>query len=81
MDDDGSNFPMQTPPTSSMSDDDFEAMKARFIAVGDKLTDLQLLDLADCYHEMLRQRRAIRARHPSLAPASSSGIEAERRTF
>jgi|GEM_PF-1167355 len=72
---------MQTSPSSSMSDDDFEVMKARFIAVGDELTDLQLLDLADCYHEMLRQRRAIRARHPSLAPTASLGVAAERRTF
>lgn len=64
-----------------MSDDDFEEMKARFIAAGDRLTDLQLLDLADCYHEMLRQRRAIRARHPSLAPTTAFGVEEERRTF
>lgn len=27
---------------------DFEAMKARIFAVGDRLTDLQLLELADC---------------------------------
>lgn len=72
---------MHTSHSHAMSDDDFEAMKARFIAVGDNLTDLQLLDLADCYHEMLRQRRAIRARHPSLAPAASLRIEAEQRTF
>lgn len=72
---------MQTSPSSSMSDDDFEVMKARFIAVGDRLTDLQLLDLADCYHAMLRQRRAIRARHPSLAPTAAFGVEDERQTF
>ncbi len=72
---------MQTRPSPSMSDDEFEAMKTRFIAVGDKLTDLQLLDLADCYHEMLRQRRAIRARHPSLAPTAAFGAADERRTF
>lgn len=72
---------MQTSPSPTMSDDDFEAMKARFIAVGDRLTDLQLLDLADCYHAMLRQRRAIRARHPSLAPTAVLGIADERRTF
>lgn len=64
-----------------MSDDDFEAMKARFITVGDKLTDQHLLDLADCYHEMLRRRRLVRANHPSLAPAASLRIEAEQRTF
>lgn len=64
-----------------MSDDDFEAMKARFIAVGDRLTDLQLLDLADCYHAMLRQRRAIRARHPLLVPPGSGFVTAESRTF
>jgi hypothetical protein len=64
-----------------MNDDDFRAMKARFIAAGDRLTDLQLLDLADCYHDMLRQRRAIRARHPSRAPTDSSLIAAEPRTF
>jgi hypothetical protein len=52
---------------SPLSDADFAAMKARFVAAGDRLTDAQLLDLADAYHEMLRQRRAIRARHPRIA--------------
>ncbi|MBD3837874.1 hypothetical protein [Brevundimonas sp.] len=50
-----------------MDDADFAAMKARFVAAGDRLTDAQLLDLADAYHDMLRQRRAIRARHPRVA--------------
>lgn len=71
----------ETSASATMSDDDFEEMKARFIAAGDTLTDLQLLDLADCYHTMLRQRRAIRARHPSLAPTAVLGIADERQTF
>lgn len=72
---------MQSSPSSSMRDDDFEVVKARFIAAGDTLTDLQLLDLANCYHTMLRQRRAIRARHPSLAPTAVLGIADEHRMF
>lgn len=65
----------------TMSDEDFEAMKARFVAAGDRLSDLQLLELADCYHEMLRQRRAIRARHPFLAPLDATTVAPERRSF
>lgn len=45
----------------------FEAMKARFRNVGDCLTDDQLLELADCYHEILRWRREVRQRHAALA--------------
>jgi hypothetical protein len=52
---------------SPLSAAEFAAMKQRFIAAGNRLTDEQLLDLADAYHEMLRQRRAIRARHPRVA--------------
>lgn len=44
----------------------FEAMKARFRDVGDCLTDEQLLELADCYHEILRWRRDVRLRHADL---------------
>ncbi|WP_336969690.1 hypothetical protein [Brevundimonas aurantiaca] len=69
------------PVSPLLSDADFAAMKARFVAAGDRLTDLQLLDLADCYHEMLRQRRAIRARHPAVAPARGSCIAPEARSF
>lgn len=50
---------MPTSRSPLISVDDFNAMKARVMALGDSLTDEQLLDLADCYHEMLRQRRAI----------------------
>ncbi|MDQ1154180.1 hypothetical protein [Brevundimonas sp. SORGH_AS_0993] len=66
---------------TALSPDGFEAMKARFIAAGDRLTDLQLLELADCYHEMLRQRRAIRARHPKLTPQAGVFVDPEPRTF
>lgn len=68
---------MPTLDRTPLTDDDFGAMKARFIAAGDRLTDLQLLDLADAYHEMLRQRRAIRAR-PDLA---GNGLAGESKSF
>ena len=69
---------MPTLDRTPLTDDVFGAMKARFIAAGDRLTDLQLLDLADAYHEMLRQRRAIRARHPDLA---GNGLAEESKSF
>ena len=72
---------MPNPADSSMTSDEFEAMKARFIVAGDRLTDGQLLDLADCYHEMLRQRRAIRARHPSLHAREHTQAAPEPRSF
>ena len=46
-----------------VSTEQFEAMKRRFQDVGDCLTDQQLLELADCYHEILRWRRDVRLRH------------------
>ncbi|HBI19955.1 MAG TPA: hypothetical protein DDY79_11750 [Brevundimonas sp.] len=64
-----------------MNDDDFAAMKVRFIAAGDRLTDLQLLELADCYHEMLRQRRTGRRHQPSFGSSDRDRIAAEPRTF
>lgn len=57
----------------------FEAMKARFRNVGDCLTDDQLLELADCYHDILRWRREVRRRHTALA--SQPGAVAESRSF
>lgn len=48
----------------------FEAMKGRFRDVGDCLTDEQLLELADCYHEILRWRRDVRMRQAARAPRS-----------
>lgn len=51
-----------------LSDEDFQAMCERFEALGDQLSDEQMLALADKYHEMLRQRREIRGRHPRLSP-------------
>lgn len=51
-----------------LSDEEFDVVCEKFTALGDRLCDQQMLDLADRYHEMLRHRRAIRARHPRLAP-------------
>lgn len=47
-----------------MTKSEFDVVCAKFQALGDMLSDDQLLNLADLYHEMLRQRRSIRARHP-----------------
>lgn len=59
---------MTTGKTGSMEPcvcpEQFQAMKRRFRDVGDCLTDQQLLELADCYHEILRWRRSLRFRHP-----------------
>lgn len=51
-----------------VSEEQFAAMKKRFRDVGDCLTDEQLLELADCYHEILRWRRDVRLRHAAIAP-------------
>ncbi|MEH6663954.1 MAG: hypothetical protein V7678_03820 [Brevundimonas sp.] len=55
------------PDRPCLSDEEFERVCHKFEALGDRLCDQQMLELADRYHEMLRQRRAIRARHPRLA--------------
>lgn len=47
-----------------LSNEEFGVVCAKFEALGDCLCDEQMLALADKYHEMLRQRREIRARHP-----------------
>lgn len=52
-----------------VSVDEFETMKRRFQDVGDGLTDQQLLELADCFHEILRWRRDVRRRHAPSAGA------------
>lgn len=49
-----------------VDEEQFEAMKRRFKDVGDCLTDEQLLELADCYHEILRWRRDVRLRHSMI---------------
>ena len=56
-----------------MSTEQFEAMKRRFQDVGDCLTDQQLLELADCYHDILRWRRDVRRRHAAGSGAVMSG--------
>lgn len=55
-------------PLPCLTDDEFKVVCAKFEALGDRLCDEQMLALADKYHEMLRQRREIRARHPRIAP-------------
>ena len=47
---------------SSVTPLEFDQIKQRFQALGDRLTDAQLLDLADQYHDMLRWRRTSRGR-------------------
>lgn len=65
----------------TLTDAEFETMKARFIAAGDRLSDLQLLDLADCYHEMLRQRRTGRISDREVSVTDPVRISPEDRTF
>jgi hypothetical protein len=65
----------------TLTDAEFETMKARFIAAGDRLSDLQLLDLADCYHEMLRQRRTGRISDREVSVTDPMRISQEDRTF
>lgn len=65
----------------TLTDAEFETMKARFIAAGDRLSDLQLLDLADCYHEMLRQRRKGRISDREVSVTDPVRISPEDRTF
>jgi len=65
----------------ALTDAEFETMKARFIAAGDRLSDLQLLDLADCYHEMLRRRRTGRTHYQADIAADTSQVPPEDRTF
>lgn len=49
----------------------FSVIRQRFVDLGDQLTDAQLLELADAYHEMLRWRRTVRCRHPAICSAST----------
>jgi hypothetical protein len=65
----------------TLTDAEFETMKARFIAAGNRLTDLQLLDLADCYHEMLRRRRTGRTHPRGVTAANTTLVPPEDRTF
>lgn len=58
--------PMNAPPPC-LTDDEFKVVCTRFEALGDRLCDEQMLQLADRYHEMLRQRQAIRSKHPTPA--------------
>ena len=65
----------------TLTDAEFETMMARFIAAGDRLSDLQLLDLADCYHEMLRQRRTGRVSDREASVTDPVRVPPEDRTF
>lgn len=59
------------PTTGAISPADFTAIKQRFADLGDRLSDEQLLELADAYHEMLRWRRQLRCRHSAIARSRS----------
>lgn len=56
--------------TDSVSAAHFSAIRQRFLEWGDKLTDAQLLELADAYHDILRWRRQVRSRHPTACGAA-----------
>ena len=58
-----------TPP-DRVSAVDFSVIRQRFIDLGDQLTDDQLLELADAYHEILRWRRTVRCRHAAFCSTS-----------
>ncbi len=51
-----------------MSPRKFQLVCRRLEALGDGLNDAELLEVADIFHEQLRARRAVRHRHPTLAP-------------
>ena len=69
---------MTTPDPVSAAQ--FSVIRQRFIDLGDTLTDSQLLELADAYHEMLRWRRQVRCHHPAVCGASGR-IAGEARSF
>lgn len=59
---------MITPDPVSAAE--FSVIRQSFIGLGDQLTDAQLLELADAYHEMLRWRRTLRGRFPAICSSS-----------
>ena len=69
---------MTTPDPVSAAQ--FAVIRQRFTDLGDKLTDAQLLELADAYHEMLRWRRQVRCRHPFTCSLSGR-VSGEKRSF
>ena len=48
---------------SGLSEEAFATLKRQLVDLVEPLTDIQLLDLADGIHEMLRQRRMVRQHH------------------
>lgn len=64
-----------------VSETDFAAIRQGFADLGDRLSDAQLLELADAYHEMLRWRRRIRCRHPDVTTYRPSGQAGAKRAF
>ena len=66
--------------TQGLTPEQFELLRTRFEDLADRLSDEQMLALADTYHEALRQRRAIRARHPLVnRPADGEGPQEHQR--
>jgi hypothetical protein len=55
-----------------LTDEQFDTVRTKFESLADRLCDEQMLELADIYHRTLRERRAIRARHP-LRPRPADG--------
>lgn len=64
-----------------VSETGFNAIRQGFADLGDRLSDAQLLELADACHEMLRWRRRIRCRHPAVATYRPSVQDGGKRTF
>lgn len=63
-------------PSPTVGPDQFKEIEARFLELGRRLSDRQLLDLADLYHEILRTRRCVRA-----APQRRTSYREEQRSF
>jgi hypothetical protein len=59
--------------------EEFEALKMRFRLIGVRLSDDQLLELADIYHEMLRARRDRRSGFSGCVGEMHSFAPRERR--
>lgn len=53
-------MPAEVYPSSTVGPDQFKEIEARFLELGRRLSDRQMLELADRYHEILRTRQCVR---------------------
>jgi len=58
-----------------LSDGEFEVVCIKLDALGDLLCDEQVLQVADKFHNILRQRRTIRAKHPLRTAVHSDEMD------